>query len=375
MTTTPEPWDDVGCLRLQVNCISQKVEDVQKGLTAFHGLNDAQLKKLSYEVALIHAQDQEQRSGRWQLKACGIATPLLLGCVLALLACVFALQMFMIYTGLGPRLTQRLSDEAWRAPPDDLTFSLGESAERHLGETNATKRLTSWTGGDDNQPLLEAFQTLQSEVQNDQHPHISSDTDGVAESVNISYAEDSGEVEGDNHDVNDLHTEGVIASSSDPQEVGGHERLPHGVFWVCFPSSSLDQNVKKYAQVFGEVAHRKSMVYPFCHLDTRKSNSDELLCDDVSKITFVLEKEMTTNVASDSTPSQVSREEHIERSSFRDCLDAWMDFPSWFTFKSSARFRRVFSADQDIQASLVDQFLDDVYSGKLQEAVPTKRDL
>lgn len=117
MTTTPESWDDVGCLRLQVDCLSHKVGDLEdrcishevedgpdirnlnrKGEPVFHGLLDSQLQKLRDKVEL---QEQEQKNQRCLRDIIA----LLLGCVLALLFVIF--MIFMIYT----MLTQKLSDE------------------------------------------------------------------------------------------------------------------------------------------------------------------------------------------------------------------------------------------------------------------------
>lgn len=99
MTSTPESWDDVGCLRLQVDCVSQKVEDVQTGL--------AVVQKLKDEVARLQMQEREQRKERYQMKICSIIAAFLFSCVLAV-------QIFMIYQVWAPRSTQAFPDEASR---------------------------------------------------------------------------------------------------------------------------------------------------------------------------------------------------------------------------------------------------------------------
>merc|ERR1719265_2540641 len=70
------------------------------------------------------------------------------------------------------------------------------------------------------------------------------------------------------------------------------QRSSHGLFWVCFPPSSLEQNIKMYAPVFNEVARSKEWrMYPFVYLDTRvlKRYGDHH-CDDDDQITFVMER-------------------------------------------------------------------------------------
>lgn len=128
------------------------------------------------------------------------------------------------------------------------------------------------------------------------------------------------------------------------------QRSIHGVFWVCFPPKTLKQSVKKYASVFNEVASSpRWKIYPFCYLDTRDLDNKykQHLCDDISKITFVMEK--SSAVASGNKHS--TRPQHGT-----DFLSSW-------------KFKRVFGPDQTIKASLVEDFLNDVHTGKLPEVM------
>lgn len=159
-----------------------------------------------------------------------------------------------------------------------------------------------------------------------------------------------------------------------------------GVFWVCFPSNARARSKKKYAPVFIEVARsQKWPVYPFCHLDVTHtldgtSKGTELFyedhfCDDVDKITFVMQMEKRGDGVSNSKHASSPHGETPILSQFGECSDAMIESPAWFIMDSPAWFKRTFPPDQDIQASLVEEFLNDVYSSKVQEVTPPKRDL
>lgn len=98
MTNTPESWDDVGRLRLQVDCIS-------------------------VELARMHVREQEHQQERQYMKICHVVSAV----TVVFLVCVVALQTIMIYSmynGSAPALVQRLSDEAWHAHLRDLKDTL-----------------------------------------------------------------------------------------------------------------------------------------------------------------------------------------------------------------------------------------------------------
>lgn len=302
MTSTPESWDDLGSLRLKVECISQKL-----------GLNNSELQELRDKVAFIdlHEQLKEQKHDRYQIKVCSIIIAVLLGCVLAL-------QVFMIYTGSASGLTG-LSDETWKTHPHD--FKASEA--RNLA-------------------------VLQ---QKDPEPESA---------------------------VPQKHTEGESTPDGLLSLADKMQNSSGGVFYVCFPASAIEQNLEKYAPAFKEVARGwKHIVYPFCWIDTRKNLNkiyDEHFCDDVSKITFVMEK--SRNGMMQSSKHAFGPDNAIQSESlFENCEDLCKRFPELFTIESSVWFRRIFRADQDIQPAVIKEFIDDVYSGQVQAALPWKRDL
>lgn len=140
------------------------------------------------------------------------------------------------------------------------------------------------------------------------------------------------------------------------------ERTDRGVFWVCFPPEILEQSIRKYASVFNEVARSpKWRVYPFSYLDTKYLNQkyDVHFCNDLTKITFVLEKKSDHPSKHSSGPRDGTSADSL--------TDMLVEQPAWFT--------RTLPSDQDIQESVVENFLEDVHSGKLQESRPPKRDL
>jgi hypothetical protein len=143
------------------------------------------------------------------------------------------------------------------------------------------------------------------------------------------------------------------------------KRARHGMMWVCFPASALEQNVKTYAPVFNEVARsQKWRMYPFVYLDTRRiERYFEHFCDDVEKITLVMEKRSdvlsdNTNTSSRPAPSKSGRK--------------WVQF---LVYESPEWFRRVLEPDQVIHAGMIEEFLNDIHSGKLPAIKIVKGDL
>jgi hypothetical protein len=136
------------------------------------------------------------------------------------------------------------------------------------------------------------------------------------------------------------------------------KRSAEGTFWVCFPPSTQEQSVEKYAQVFNTVASgQKWKKYPFVWLNTHVLNAryEDHFCDDIEKVTFVIEKKGSRIVDPDSKPESA--------------------ISTHLGFESPVWFRRVFPSDQHIQVSLVEEFLNDVESGKVPELRLPKRDL
>eukprot|EP00746_Dinoflagellata_sp_MGD_P149466 gnl/MRDRNA2_/MRDRNA2_81491_c0_seq3.p1 gnl/MRDRNA2_/MRDRNA2_81491_c0~~gnl/MRDRNA2_/MRDRNA2_81491_c0_seq3.p1 ORF type:complete len:500 (-),score=114.29 gnl/MRDRNA2_/MRDRNA2_81491_c0_seq3:44-1543(-) len=499
MTTTPESWDDVGCLRLQVNCISQNVEDVQLHVSQLQKLSDQLVLAQEQEKKKERCREQEQKKERCHMKIFIVATAGLFGCLLAMMACVLVL-LYTIYAGSAPRLTQSLSDEVWKPYVGDFKASeattlMGndvrngqqlrqngavavlEAAKELLAERDnldemlqATKKLLaehqhlarentdertektvtmlkhwdearkataanpsySWTVVEEKE--LGSNQTHEPETRSAHHPRSSADAGGRIQTAANSLdddpqgvREDAQDTRGNDFNEREGHDDGeqtreepgnkkslspsidLSAAASVPAEgekleaieatqdkpsakpkaptdkaqsptiksksptskakpptakakpKAKHDmralpplpfqllgwahseasnevlkRARHGMVWVCFPANAFEQSVKTYAPVFNEVARsQKWRMYPFVYPDTRQMERySEHFCDDVKKITFVMEK--------------------------------WSDV--------SEVFRRVFEPDQVIQASLVEEFLNDVHSGKLPE-ISAKGDL
>lgn len=380
MTTTPESWDDVGCLRLQVDCISQKVENVQRGLATFEGLSPLEFQKLRDEVALIHARE------RCQLKVCGIASVFLLSCILVVL-------LFIAHSKEAPSLTQRPSGEASIAHLANFSFVNFQAPEATILVPGAEKEKDKQSSvGDISKPRGLQKPVDDAAVMGKPEKEMIADV-GLQKPVNNADVARKAEKERawkldaarEQHDFAEREVQRLIkmieVTHDKPSPLSDHSNLltksPRGLFWVCFPKSVQKQYVEKYASVFNEVAaSRKWNVFPFCWLNHEilsPYGHDEHLCNDVEKTTFVVEMENAHDSDSKHASSQIPSPSKI---SFRNCEDVGLESPSWLQFDSSSvRFRETLPADQDIQASLVDKFLNDAYSGKLPKIMRMKRDL
>eukprot|EP00746_Dinoflagellata_sp_MGD_P017908 gnl/MRDRNA2_/MRDRNA2_141389_c0_seq1.p1 gnl/MRDRNA2_/MRDRNA2_141389_c0~~gnl/MRDRNA2_/MRDRNA2_141389_c0_seq1.p1 ORF type:complete len:399 (-),score=68.03 gnl/MRDRNA2_/MRDRNA2_141389_c0_seq1:126-1322(-) len=396
MTETPESWDDVGSLRLKVDSVSQKV-----------GLNDWQLQKLRDEMMRIHAQEQEQKKKeRFQMKACFVTSII----AAVLFGCVLTLQIVMIWSGSAPKSSQGLLHEAWKPHLEDfkasevtnITLLLTHTATPRLevqsalhlqSSADAKGRIQMVTQNTEN-----IFEDLQDKDADDAEDHEdveqSRDQPGKknrwSPTIDLRPSLPGDPTEGETHaSIN--ATQDKPSSLADhmwpsfaslPFKIMGdkteekHSADSHAVFYVCFPPLTFEQNVKKYARVFKEVARRqKPMAYTFCYMDTRVIDiDDDRFCYDLEKISFVLEK------SSGESPSDFQ---------FHECSEVYSEYIThtlmkstqldslrpWFSNHASGSFRRTFPQDQEIQVSLIEEFLHDVHSGKLEEALPPKRDL
>jgi hypothetical protein len=368
MTTTPESWDDVGSLRLEVNSISLKVQDVQAGLSDCHGLNDLQLQKLRQEIAqeigqVMTVQSQEQTKERCKMKVC-----IFLMC--ALLVCVFMLQLFIICTGSSGELAQRLYKVARGTPADDFQFRAAE-ASTVLSVTKASneelKNQTVQNG-------LLLTRRPADDVTADENVEVElltaeqNATDGAVPAMDVDQPQNS------TMSVHTQSDETIVQSLDDDQ-------FSHGIFWVCFPPKDFKRNLRKYSSVFEKMARsQKWRINAYCWLDTRKAPPqvlyEERLCNDVEKVTFSLEMEKKSTSIADAKDSVTSPRDMPHRLSFDACTDlVWADSQALFEMKSPAKFQQVYPAGQDITASLVEEFIDDVHHGKIRQIVAGKRDL
>lgn len=398
MTSTPESWDDVGSLRLKVDCVSQRI-----------GLNDSQLQKLRDEMMLIHAQEQEQKKKeRFQMKVCVVCSIL----AAVLFGCVLTLQIVMIWSGLAPKLSQGLVHEAWKTHLDDfkasevpnITLLLTHTVTPKL-EVQGAQHIQSSTDAEGRTQIVakraeetpEDAQDKDSDEAEDHEDGEQSRDEPVKKTrlsppIDLRPSLPGDPAEGERHaSIN--ATQGKPSSLADRMwALPSFTSLPfkimsdkvaekqstdsHAVFYVCFPPSTFEQNVKKYARVFNKVArHQKRMGYTFCYMDTRLIDTDnDRFCHDLDKITFALEKS-NGEIPTDSRFQRCSEvySEYITYTLMRSTqLDS---LRPWFSGQSSGSFRRTFSPDQEIRVSLIEEFFHDVHSGKLQEALPLKRDL
>jgi hypothetical protein len=133
------------------------------------------------------------------------------------------------------------------------------------------------------------------------------------------------------------------------------KRSEYGVFWVCFPSNAIKSYVEKYAPIFNKIAtSRKWRMYPFVYLDTTRLDEkyNHHFCDDITKITFGMEKTNDMVSGNQQEAYFLSDGRHPE-----------------------SYFRQEYPPDQDITTSVVEEFLNNVHSGKLRKIVFTKGDL
>lgn len=378
MTATPESWDDVGSLRLQVECMHQKF-----------GINDSELQKLREKIELIDAEGQEHKRERRRIQVCGIL-------ISVFVACVFALQVLVIYNSSASRSTQKLVDEVRKSQADDMNASrlnvLLPAPKRSKNKTWSQKKWGK-PGKLSKKKLSNSTKRKTMEQKEPQESNEKRELDVVT----ASNMEASGSWKSIDGRKTDRLGENITSSEATDDKLvlsGGKLliRSSHAVFYVCFPEGNKEWYVKKYTPVFDEVTRSQTrMVYPFCYIDTTRSLNEvfdehvkfmvrllhlrlEQYCDDINQITFIMEKSKNEKLPSNEHPSNPHGEIPSD-SSFQNCEGQLMQSPEWFRIESSAFFKRVFPAGHTIQATSIEEFIDDVYSGKLREVRPAKRDL
>lgn len=279
---------------------------------------------------------------------------------------------------------------------EELVAKEQTEEEEHAGGTTKTMISSRWQGAKAHEVEMEKRhtfgkefeqkqtkmnQTAESEVEGQtpeletptaQHPQSSTDAEGLVrkqtqEKIAKSFEEDRRD------------------GREDPFETTSNKMLQqysHGFFWVCFPARDLERNLQKYTPVFEEFARsQKWKVNAYCWLNTRKLTPqmlyEERLCDDLEKITFGVEMEKKSAAVSDTKDALSLSREMPNGSSFDDCMDVVKrpESKALFEMKSPARFRQTFPTDQDIQVSLIKEFLNDVHYGKIRQIAPGKGDL
>jgi hypothetical protein len=377
MTATPETWDDVGTLRLEVNSISQKVIDVQEGLTVFHGLNDLQLQKLRDEMLAHNAAliGREQRKERLKTSA--------------LLGCFLVLQIFIlcVNSGASSGLVEKLYPAAWKTHVDDTEASEAKRIQQNSVVENS-QRLK-------HRPVNDATQEV--ELVTEVHMHEEDPKDNrtktiltfgkelVSEQIKMNARAEDQLPEVEVPTVQDPQplpdAESLVQSSAEDQEDSNEhafQQFSHGWFWVCFPAGDLEWSLQKYTPIFEEFARsQKWKVNAYCWLRATKLLHEERLCDDPEKITFGVEMEKKTTVVTDNKNALSINGEMPKHSAFDDCVDFLRrpESKALFEMQSPSRFHQTFPPDQDIQASLVKEFLNDVHSGKIRQIPHGKGDL
>lgn len=394
MTATPESWDDVGSLRLQVECISKK-----------YGLNDSDLQKLRDK---IDEQDQEHKKERRQMRIFVI--------LIAVFLCfVFAVQMEMLYIW-GSKSAQKPVEDVWKTYPVNLE-SLEEKrfnavtslSNRTMDETmnpseeegkNSTNRIAKeWS----NLTKLEVV-GQKGQIEEDPNSRDELEFRTAQPETNVSEPGAQRVVESFQRASHVIGESAELAEGNQEKIAPLEGKVPlrstRGVFYVCFPTSAWNEYVEKWTEVFNTFASsQKWTVYPFCYIDTgnvREMYGEDYLrtlsdskktktwiskvlhleefCDDVDQITFVMETSKS-NVALTKGPSSGPNDESAAQFEFEHCEVLSMQYPKWFRIGPSRWFRRAFPQGQGIDASSIDEFISDVYSGKIQTARPVKRDL
>lgn len=422
MTSTPESWDDVGCLRLKVDSISQRVEDVHKGQHLQAASNDLTVLQLQAVTQELKAELAEQKKEACRMKVCVVITLVLFACVLAFQACTIhgefstgltrqrminnpedlrgpqsralvsttlvsaeqANKDKKVRNDLQPKQNQVTQDDEKQLLGEESSLKMDDKTKqamsgrkrwkeaqtaakdenkknKHLGE-EMQKPSASWNMMEQQEPEAKrtpALEVLGSSIDSEGRPQIGAKSaqgdplDG-RESAKDAEDEDSeeGEDSEDGYQPTDEPRDKVMPFQIMKPETASEllKWSRHGVFWVCFPPNALEELVKKYTSVFNEVARsQKWRMYPFCYLDTsRLGFYTDHFCDDIKKITFVLEMNEAVDFGRKAEP------------------------PAWIT---SIFFKRTFQPDQEIKTSLIDQFLADIHSGALPEIQTFKGDL
>jgi len=391
-------------------------------MNTFHSLNNLQLEQLEQKLREEIAQNatliREQRKERFNTKVCNILTCVLLGCVVLLQVCIMS-------TGMSSGLAQMLSAAPQKTHVDDIEASEASKASASHSVTQASKDMQRNSIVKNGQQLKQkavkhavAQGSPEAEMVAEERTWAEQETDNKTETttINHGHAKEAQEaetekshasrtelkekqvkvnhtlehgVEGQILDVGSLtaqHPQDLRDISENPFQSMSNamlQQFSHGFFWVYFPARDLETALRKYTPIFQDFAFEEWKVNAHCWLDPRILTPqrhaliyEERLCDDLKKITFGVEMEQNTADA-DTKDTRASYRDLPNRSSFDECMEVVNrpESKALLEMTISVRFQRTFPPDQHIEASLIKDFLHDVYRGKIRQIVPGKGDL
>lgn len=351
MTSTPERWDDVGSLRVQLDYISLQVHDVQKEQA---GLEVAQLRAVTEKLeAVVHKQQKDM----CHMKICIVAT-------------VIAIFLYVHLVSLNA--TSAISNSSLDQQSISTEGIGGELPQQTLLDHVAPTKVANFDA---------ELDIVASAVARDSSGVQKALEDDIAKAQALSYSSPSSPQERHTGEesksvVGDERDDGTVMTKSKDNDDGNIEteafQLPvaalpqqtissriqlmepvafqelksnvlskrlRGTFWVCFPPQQLVDNVSRYSSVFNAVAN-KWRQYAFVFLDTRmlkEIHDDVHLCAH-GNTTYVLEQD---NFAFQ------DQEQHVTM--------------------LGQKFRKVLDPNSSIEINLVNNFLEDVHAGKINE--------
>jgi hypothetical protein len=399
MTTTPEQWDDVGSLRLQVDCISNTVQHVQDAV--------AHLARLQAQESEKREQEKEKcptKAAMCGLALCGVIMAFVFGFMLALLTFGFPLPISKIANAgflseqqsvdhhqnadgsLNNLMNSMKRHENWeRLLTPNISIDSQEDAYNNENDTEIGVKVdVNVTNSETSLGLIRMAGTWRKKVK-----ELPQEAPGALEDFPDSLEEDMDEAEGVQQATGEAKnssglTQQTVESRGNQSQI---DRQAHKVnrlrlrlqsraaVWVCFPPETYQEKVKRYEGVFVKVARsRRWMVHPFCYLDTRVHDDiyGDHFCGDASQITFVMQKSREEIKVSGKKYAPVKVPNQTK---FNECMKYMTRYPESFDYEHPVYHRRTFLPDQDINATLLEEFLYDAYSGKLPTMYPRKRDL
>lgn len=460
MTSTPESWNDIGSMRIEIGMNSTQVQKLKDEIALLHEQQiegQLEVQKLRGAITFFHGQQSKERC---QMKVFFI-----------ILACVLAQHTIVTHFQASPNQSkeetrkpqsarhmadknrpepvQMQEPESQRAQHPELSTDTGTEASverfaeddaehpKEAGEDAQDVKVNDSQAGDHgDQRGEEPKSTPLLEIQSVQHSDAST-IESVAQapvSVSANLFNSNGAFDRSKHqggalkdpkdarggrNINGNSRESHAVSEQTRDEPGDKkypsshglgvalpedlveregqnaststqestltltDKFSHGTFWVCFPPDTSPQKIQTYAKVYRDVARRqKRTIYPFCYINSKHVTLyQDNHCDDVSKIIFVLEvdlrkSDIVLNRIRSAIPMQFS---------FEDFAKATLSNYEWFMktpmltrlenswgvvretrLESPVWFRQRFRRDQVIDASVVEEFLNDAFAGNLQ---------
>lgn len=230
-TSTPEHWDDVGSLRLQVDCISLQVHDVQKERAG----TETQIQKLQ---SLLYQQQKDM----CYMKICLVAVSALLVSCFGVLLCMYAVNVNAV-------AAVRLDTTSISSDTIDSKLPLQSLDFQNISEEDFTHALANGLSSGDLQGQQETNSTK-------------GDKKDVLPAVPAS------EVQESNDSSNQTEVFHLPLPSQEFEASVVNKGL-RGTFWICFAPHQFDQNVASFSDVFDSLTEQWSQA-SFVFLDTQK---------------------------------------------------------------------------------------------------------